>query len=258
MRPKKVEIVIGLLLTIVLGIFIASQYVSLQPLGSYAFNNSLPQSARNTYGNEDGAPATDSRVKDIRQTIVGNLEKGTFEPCVLGIHDLVDAYEGYIYTETLTYKEEVWSGEVVTRIPQENATEFVFDVRQLITDNGKVVSIQTVVTDITGEIGQNETLPPASIKIVLEETYGVPMAWSNIPIIGGAIPILASTFTIVGIGLVVATPSFFVLLGIVMLSNRVLRPLAVRIWKQHPIEKEKVEKMKTLPPLPQDEKSVRL
>lgn len=188
------------------------------------------------YLNADGTAAeADGRVKDIRQTITGDLEKGTFEPVVLDIHDLVNFYDGYIYTEELTYTEETWSGVLVTRIPQNHTTGFVFDMRNLISENGEVTSITTSVRDITGEIGEGEPAPHASIKVALVEVLGKepgPQPF-YIPIISEALPVLTNVFTVIGVGAVIGVPTFIALLGVALLINRALLPIAARVFRRH-------------------------
>src|SRR3990170_1737344 len=138
------------------------------------YNESSSSGGGGSSGGGEGSssePTSSSseRVKDIRQTIVGELLKGKFEICVLDTHSIVEKYDGYVSTESLMYESKLWHGEVVTRIPQDSATEFVFDIRALIDGVGEVTSISTSVTDVTAQMGENQTKPDASIKIALAE-----------------------------------------------------------------------------------------
>lgn len=237
---KKTEIVITLALAIVLSGYMAFQNLqtTVQTQMSIA-PTSLPESefvetptyvptSEATQGGAAGSQA--NRVKDIRQTIVGILAKETFEPTVSSIHDSVEMYNGYVYTETLTYKEECWSGELVTRIPQEDATNFVFRIRELISNNGKVESITTSITDITDQIQEGEDAPNASIKITLSEVYEKPEPPSTVPILDQAFPVLLNIFTNISVGAIIGFPSFFALLGLAILIHRGLYPLILKMF----------------------------
>jgi len=174
--------------------------------------------------------SADQRIKDIRQWIKAELTKGKFKEVVKGIEALTEEQGGYIYSEDLTYADEVWNGELVSRIPQDNATDFIFNMEDLITKNGKVISITTSIRDITGTIGTSEQKPHATIIVTLAEISGKIII--GLPIIEGIAPFLSTFFTWVAAGVIIGLPAYFTVLGIVLLIDRALLPIANKLFKR--------------------------
>ena len=129
----------------------------------------------------------------------------------------------------MTFTDDVWTGEVVSRIPQNKSTVFVFQVRQVISENGKVVSITTSIRDITGTVGTSEQKPHATIRVTLAEVSDKPII--GIPIVAGIIPYLRTFFTWVVSGVIIGLPAYFTLLGVVLLIDRALIPVANKLFK---------------------------
>jgi hypothetical protein len=208
---------------------------SLAPsLPESAFNPTSQTSSTgsdNGNGNGGGAGAStsityDTRAKDIQVAISGNLRKGTFEETVESLHDLTDNYTGYIYKETLTFANDFWTGETIIRIPQNQSTQFVFDTRNAIATFGKVISIQTQITDIQGEIASGESLPYASIKIDLTETI---IQTPDNPL-ATTVPMLYNIGTLFAQGLIIGIPTFLGFLGIGLLMTKGLYPIVKRAF----------------------------
>jgi len=174
--------------------------------------------------------SADQRIKDIRQWINAELTKGKFKEVVKGIEALTEEQGGYIYSEDLTYADELWNGELVSRIPQDNATDFIFNVEELITNNGKVISITTSIRDITGTIGTSEQKPHATIRVTLAEISGKIII--GLPIIEGVAPFMSTFFTWVATGVIIGLPAYFTVLGIVLLIDRALLPIANKLFKK--------------------------
>lgn len=172
----------------------------------------------------------DQRIKDIRQWINAELTKGKFKEVVKGIEALTEEQGGYIYSEDLTYADEVWNGELVSRIPQDNATDFIFNVEDLLSKNGKVMSITTSIRDITGTIGTSEQKPHATIRATLAEISGKIII--GLPIIEGITPFLSTFFTWVAAGVIIGLPAYFTVLGIILLIDRALVPIANKLFKR--------------------------
>jgi len=189
-------------------------------------DSSIP---RENFGTTEEKSA-DQRIKDIRQWINAELTKGKFKEVVRGIEALTEEQGGYIYSEDLTYADEVWNGELVSRIPQDNATDFIFNVEELITRNGKVISITTSIRDITGTIGTSEQKPHATIRVTLAEISGKIII--GLPIIEGITPFLSTFFTWVAAGVIIGLPAYFTVLGIVLLIDRALLPIANKLFKR--------------------------
>lgn len=232
MKPKRKELAAALIVCVVLvgaSIYVnmpktsPEYYGALQPLeglkGAFA-PQSLPQT-------ETGLD--DARIRDIRHWIKGELVKGEFEEVLLAIEEKTDEYGGYVYSEDMTFTNDLWIGEVVSRIPQNKSTVFVFQVRRVISENGKVVSITTSIRDITGTVGASEQKPHATIRVTLAEISDKPA--NGIPIIAGILPYLSTFFTWVVSGVVIGLPAYFTLLGVVLLIDRALIPVANKLFK---------------------------
>jgi len=174
--------------------------------------------------------SADQRIKDIRQWINAELTKGKFKEVVRGIEAFTEEQGGYVYSEDLTYADEVWNGELVSRVPQDNATDFIFNVEELLNNNGKVISITTSIRDITGTIGTSEQKPHATIRVTLAETSGKIVI--GLPIIEGIAPFLSTFFTWVAAGVIIGLPAYFTVLGIVLLIDRALVPIANKLFKR--------------------------
>ena len=231
-KPKQKELLAALIICVAL--LGASVYVNmpktspgyygspLQPsdLRGESFPQFLPQPESTL---EDG------RIKDIRHWIRGELIRGRFEQVLLAVEEKTAEYGGYVYSEQMTYADDLWTGEIVSRIPQNTSTAFVFEVRQTISDNGRVVSITTSIRDITGTVGTSEEKPHATVGVTLVEISDQPIAGT--PIIAGVIPYLSTFFTWVVTGIIIGLPTYFTLLGIVLLIDRALIPIANRLFR---------------------------
>ncbi len=185
-----------------------------------------------------GSPLTtnvvDERVKDIRQSINGELNKGTFEEVVLKIEDKTDALEGYVESEEVTFADDIWTGEILAKIPQNNSLDFVFAVRSLISENGRVVSIATSIRDITPTSGTATQEPLAQIRTTLKELSDKPwqLTLPTSPLLASILPVLSTFFTWMIVGIAIGIPAYFTMLGIVLLIDRALKPAANRLFKK--------------------------
>ena len=187
-----------------------------------------------------GSPQTpivaDERIKDIKQWIKGELKKGTFETVVLGIEDETDTLGGYVESEDVTFTDDVWSGEIVAKIPQNNSLHFVFKVRSLISENGKVVSIVTNIKDITSASDVATQKPLAQIRATLKEISDKPwqptLPTIELPFLPGVLSLLNAFFTWIIVAVIIGVPAYFTVLGIVLLIDRALKPLTNKILKK--------------------------
>jgi len=181
-------------------------------------------------------PVEDERIRDIRQWIKGELKNGTFEEVVMSVEEETESLGGYIDSEDVTFTEDLWSGEIVSKIPQNNSLQFVFKVRSLISTNGKVVSITTNIKDITPPAGVTIEKPLATIRITLREVFEKPsqpvLAHIEFPFLAAIVPYLGTFFTWVITGVVIGLPAYFTILGIVLLIDRALLPIANKLFKR--------------------------
>ena len=185
-----------------------------------------------------GSPQTtivaDERIKDVKQSINGELSKGTFEEVVLKIEDETDALGGYVESEDVAFTDDIWSGEILAKVPQNNSLDFVFTVRSLISKNGRVVSIATSIRDITPTSGTATQEPLAQIRTTLKEISDKPwqLTLPTSPLLAGILPVLSTFFTWIVVGIAIGIPAFFTVLGIVLLIDRALKPAANRLFKK--------------------------
>jgi len=162
----------------------------------------------------------------VFETIEGELKQGTFETVVSQLEALTEAKGGYIYSEDLFFRDKLWSGEVVSKIPQENMSSFVFGTKALIEANGTVVSITTSVRSVSTPDKTGETAY-STIKTTLKEKTGAepPQAITQIL---SVIPWLVTSLVWIAEGLIIGVPLCFVSLGVVMLVDRGIIP----VWKR--------------------------
>ena len=170
----------------------------------------------------------------VFETIEGELKQGTFETVVSQLEALTEVEGGYIYSEDLYFRDKLWSGEVVSKVPQENMSSFVFATKTLIETNGTVVSITTSVRSVSTS-GPTEEVSYSTIKTTLKEKTGAepPQAITQIL---SVIPWLVTSLVWIAEGLIIGVPLCFVSLGVIMLVDRGILP----VWKKQ-LKKSKVE-----------------
>jgi len=170
------------------------------------------------------------RVRIMDADIQGKLKNGTFETVVPVIEALTRDKGGFIGTEYMTFKNGLWSGEIVSRLPPINASAFTIETRQKIDDNGRVVKIEINIREFT--LSQNTTNGEqySTIKTFLSEEFDEGEKETPQPVIQlmSVFPILVTGLVWVAEGLIVGLPLCFVSLGVVMLIKRVIIPL----WKK--------------------------
>jgi len=230
-KPKRIELIAALIVCVVL--VGASIYVNMPRTSPEYYGAFLPEtlSGERASGTvpQPETGLNDARIRDIRHWIKGELIRGKFEEVLLAIEEKTDEYGGYVYSEDMTFADDLWAGEIVSRIPQNKSTIFVFQVRQIISENGRVVSITTSIRDITGTVGTSEQKPHATIRVTLTEVSDKPVV--VVPIIAGIIPYLNTFFTWVVTGIILGLPTYFTLLGVVLLIDRALIPIANKLFR---------------------------
>lgn len=230
-KPKHKELTVALIICIVLvGASVYANVVTQHPASFSGFLGGGSSISRENFATATQEESADQRIKDIKQWINAELTKGKFKEVVRGIEALTEEQGGYVYSEDLTYADEVWNGELVSRIPQDNTTDFIFNMEDLIAKNGKVISITTSIRDITGTIGTSEQKPHATIRVTLTEISGKIII--GLPIIEGITPFLSTFFTWVVSGIIIGLPAYFTVLGIVLLIDRALLPILNKLFKK--------------------------
>ena len=190
----------------------------------------LPESRdslKGLYGLSGGA---DERVKEMKETIQAELEKGTFKSVVTQLEALTEEKKGFVYSEYLTYGNGLWSGEMVSKIPQKNMTSFVFETESIISANGTVIAITVSIKDITEKYTEKE-VAYATVTIALNEAAGAKppepfvQVWS-------VVPLLVTGLVWIAEGLIMGVPLCFVSLGVVLLVKRGIIPVWERQLKR--------------------------
>jgi len=169
-KISKKEIGLAFVFTLVVATFAAyvNLYVGEKPS---RYGAMLSQSLHPTEDLNEWSLGADERVKEMRQTIQAELEKGAFKPVVIQLEVLTEEMAGFVYSEYLTYGDGLWSGDMVSKIPQKNMSSFVFESESIISANGTVTAVTVSIRDIT-EGYTKEEVPYATVTIVLDEVAG--------------------------------------------------------------------------------------
>jgi len=245
-KPNKREFLAALILcTVLIG---ATVYINTLTLGEHyggrplarqqsdSSQADLTQQFGLTGPSSQTSTVESERIKDIRQWIRGELKNGTFEEVVMSIEEETESLGGYIDSEDVTFTDDLWSGEIVSKIPQNNSLQFVFKVRNFISTNGKVVSITTNIRDVTPPADTTIEKPLATIRVTLREVLEKPsqpgLPPIEFPFLAAVVPYLGTFFMWVITGVIIGLPTYFTVLGIVLLINRALIPLASKLFKK--------------------------
>ena len=168
------------------------------------------------------------RVRIMDADIQGKLRNGTFETVVPFIEALTREKGGFIITERMTFREGLWSGEIVSKLPPTNASAFTMGTREHIDENGRVLLIQISIREFTS---QNTTGSEqySTIKTFLSEEFKEGKETPE-PVnqLMSVFPILVTGLIWITEGLIVGVPLCFASLGVVMLIKRIIIPL----WKK--------------------------
>ena len=222
---KEIGIAMALALTItVLSVF----YNTTTQRDSFESSWELQPNAGNLRSMYGLSSEPSERVQIMDANIQGKLKNGTFETVVPSIDALTREKGGFIVTERLSFKNGLWSGDIVSKLPPTNASTFTIEARKKIDENGQVINI---VIDIREFAVQNTTNGEqySTIKTFLSEEFGEEKETPE-PVIQlmSVLPILVTGLVWVAGGLVVGVPLCFISLGVVMLVKRVIIPL----WKK--------------------------
>ncbi len=235
MKIKRIEIMAAVVLSVVL---VGAVYFNMNFMSSKTAlaGPGLPYSGR--WGGASALDGEGERIKIIRQSIVASLKQGTFEDVVADIEEETESFGGFVYSEYFNFKDDLWEGEIVSQVPNVNASSFVFSVRGIISDNGKVLSITVSIEDVTG-VNTGEEVPYASIKIAMKEepSEGAKLTVSSV--LGGALPILTESLIWVIRGVVIFVPLSFAVLSLILLTTRLIIPIWSKTIRQ--TKEDKVE-----------------
>ncbi|MFP3984845.1 MAG: hypothetical protein ACLFU9_02615 [Candidatus Bathyarchaeia archaeon] len=220
---KEIAIAVALALTII----VISIFQNTAPR-TYDFGYDWGSESEEMLRTMQGSSSSSERVRIMDANIQGILRDGTFETVVPVIEHLVWEKGGFIVTERLTFKEDLWKGEIVSKLPPVNASFFTMATRQKIDENGRVISIYIEIRDFIVDQHTSAEEQYSTVKILLTEEFDDKETPAPLIQLGAVIPILVTGLVWVAGGLIVGVPLCFVSLGIVMLARRIIIPL----WKK--------------------------
>ncbi|MGQ9726289.1 MAG: hypothetical protein ACUVQL_04080, partial [Candidatus Bathycorpusculaceae bacterium] len=191
----------------------------------YPMENLAARTLSETYG-LSSSTGNQQYSKVFSETIEGELDRGAFEKVVSTLEVLTENRGGYVKSLYMTYRDEVWSGTMVSKVPTANVTAFTFSAREIIDANGTVtyinISVESVNTSQLGEESMYSTINFNLREVKLKNgENGIKAAIAPI------LPILATSLIWIAQGLIMGVPLCFASLGIVLLVNRGIIPL----WK---------------------------
>ncbi len=234
-KPQRIELFFALIIcTLLIG---ASIYANSSRTFTSFLSGSGTTSLKPQFGLEHSVSpeakqlqtSVEERRRDIKHWINGELKKGMFSYVIIKIEDETEVLGGYVYSEDLMYSDGLWHGEIVSRIPQNKSARFVFKVEELITANGTVIAITTRIRDISETSSPQET-PYATIWVILAE-IGEKQGF-ELPVIPQIAPYLNTFFVWMATGVILGLPTYFTILGIVLLIDRALLPATIKLLKK--------------------------
>ncbi|MFQ5950775.1 MAG: hypothetical protein ACE5KH_01660 [Candidatus Geothermarchaeales archaeon] len=202
-----------------------AESASLMPLvrGPFDFMSEVTEAFVGTVSEPTG-----ERVKRITQGILGHLEQDSFEEVAADIQNMTLEVRGYVELFRASFQDELWSGQIVSRVPQESYTSFVFDVKRLIEDEGRVVFAEISIEDITGKPGaEEEEESMATVRVDLDEKpRGEVVDLGPVQrFLSTAASILTQFGVFLGYIVVLIVPLSVAAFGFAIMVNRALRPL---------------------------------
>jgi hypothetical protein len=223
--PKK-EIGIAVALGLTIAIF--SFFYNMAPPTDDSFCLS-PQSLSRESGLALMSASLQDRVRIMDADIQGKLKAGAFETVVPFVEALTREKGGFIVTESMLFKDGLWRGEIVSKLPPTNASSFTIETRQKIDENGRVVTIEINIREFTLSQNTTDIEQYSTIKTFLSEEFEEEKDTPE-PVIQlmSVFPIVVTGLVWVAEGLIVGVPLCFASLGVVMLIKRVVIPL----WKK--------------------------
>jgi hypothetical protein len=224
LRIKKKEVVLAVALCLSITIFVIYSNMKGAEKYYYPMENLEARMLSETYGLSSSMGSPYSKI--FSETIDGELDVGAFEQVVSTLEVLTENVGGYVKSLYMTYRDEVWSGTMVSKVPTENVTSFTFAAREIIDANGTVIYINISVESVNASQFDEEG-KYSTINFNLREVKMKNGENQVIAAIASILPILTTSLVWVAQGLIIGVPLCFASLGIVLLVNRGIIPL----WK---------------------------
>lgn len=196
--------------------------------------NEAQNSGIASYGTVSGT-ANNGRVVNTSEALVGELDHGSFEHVTGEIISNLTSMNGYVASSNLMYNGTTWLGIYEVSVPTGNATQFLFQVKDLVDANGKTTSVQISTVDVTSQTGGNQSkVPFSSFGLTLQEMAPRSKSGSNVQITGVLSSISVVLFTVLdGAAYVVliGVPLYLLILAGVLVSSRILYPMFLKVSK---------------------------
>lgn len=225
---KRFRLVLAVAVVMAVGISVFSVYVNRRSneSGAYMYVRNVAQSSGQGVF---GVQSSSAVQQVITENIQGELRKGSFETVVQGLRILVVSHGGSVPVLNMDFDNDVWSGGMSCKVPTENVTNFTFDVRKLIGDNGRVTHITINVVEKTVNQTGEPVVPMSDVSIGLRETLeGVAPVVNQL---GTVTSWLVTGLVWTAQGLILFVPLCFVCLGIVLLVEKGIVPAWKREFK---------------------------
>jgi hypothetical protein len=203
-------------------------------------NNGAASSSSSVYNSVDNG-----RVVNTSEALVGELDHGLFEQVAGEIVSNLTSMNGYVASSNLMYNGTTWLGIYQVDVPSGNATQFLFQVKELVDSNGKTTSVQISTVDVTNQTGGNQSkVPFSSFGITLQEMALSEKSTGNSEFNGVLSSISGVLFTVLdGAAYVVliGIPLYLLILGGVLVSSRVLYPMLSKVTKNASSKKDNIQ-----------------
>lgn len=223
MKIKRKEICFAIMLSIIVALF--AVYFNMRNEEHYS-EGFLWTELKSMSGISSFSQGTEQRSRLISETIEGELNRGTFEDAINKLEILTLEKDGYVKSLRMTYKDEVWSGVMICKVPPTSVTSFTFGAREIIDANGTVTYINISIESVNAS-QPNQEDAYSTINLSLKEVEPEKGKNGIIALIGSALPILVTSLVWIAEGLIIGVPLCFAFLGIIILVNRGIIPL----WK---------------------------
>jgi hypothetical protein len=253
LKPGKREIVVSLLIFGGVAVLLAFSSISgltfnLQGTGSRLPSAVAPGSfgSSQNYGilvsTQYSTATGSSRVVNTSEALVGELRHSRFEIVTGQIISNLTSIGGYVASSNLMYNGTTWFGIYSVNVPSSSATQFLFQVTNIVNQNGKTTSVQIVTQDVTNQTGGNQSKVPFSLfALTLQEESNSTLSSGTSQysgILGNIGAVLGVVIDGAAYVVLIGVPAYLLVLGGVLFSGRVLYPMFLKVSKSTQAKKE--------------------
>jgi hypothetical protein len=175
------------------------------------------------------------RVVNTSESLLGELKHNHFENTTAVIISNLTSMGGYVASSNLMYNGTTWFGLYNVEVPSGDATQFLFQVTNLVNANGETQSVNIQTQDVTNATGGNQSkVPYSAFSLTLQEEAQSsstvhPAPFSDLfGTVGSLLGVVLGDAAYV---VLIAVPIYLLILGGVLLSGRVLYPIFLRVFR---------------------------